>query len=123
MEGIYCKIYLDEDIDPKIAELLQNLGYDVLSTQEAKMSGSKDEEQLEFATSQRSVLFTFNIRHFAKLHNEYIKKGEEHYGILVAEQIKLQNRKSELLRRIKKFLDNVTAEEMKNNLKHLEEFK
>ena len=43
---MYCKIYLDEDIDPSIAEVLQNLEYDILSTQKAKMSGSKDEEQL-----------------------------------------------------------------------------
>jgi len=51
--------------------------------------------------------------------NEYWRAGEEHYGLIVSQQLPL----GELLRRVLKMLDTVDAEQMKNSYRDLGEFK
>ena len=52
------KLYLDEQFDPDVAKGLRRHGIDVLTTQEGRMLGKKDEEQLEHATSLGRTIFT-----------------------------------------------------------------
>ena len=52
---------------------------------------------------------------FEKLHNEYLKAGKEHYGIIIA------GRRDEysMLKRILRILNRITADEMKNQLRYI----
>lgn len=54
------KLYTDEDIFGQVAEQLRRRSYDVLSTPEAGNLELSDQEQLEFAISQRRAILTFN---------------------------------------------------------------
>lgn len=46
-----------------------------VTTQEAGNSSLDDEGQLRFATAQGRVLLSYNKRHFAKLHYDWMAAG------------------------------------------------
>jgi hypothetical protein len=52
MNELFIALYLDEDVDVLLAELVRSRGYDVLTTQEAGQIRNSDPEQLAFAVSQ-----------------------------------------------------------------------
>jgi predicted nuclease of predicted toxin-antitoxin system len=49
------KFYLDEDLSPKIAEILRRSGIDALSAHEAGMCEASGQGQLEFAAERKDV--------------------------------------------------------------------
>jgi hypothetical protein len=61
------------------------------------------------------VVFTFNTRHFAKLHTEHLEEGRHHAGIIVSDQLQV----GVVLRRLLKLLDGRSAEEMRDWLEFL----
>ncbi|HKZ50650.1 MAG TPA: DUF5615 family PIN-like protein, partial [Dehalococcoidia bacterium] len=73
---------LDENVDVEVAVRLRLDGYDVLTARDAGMLGRSDEEQLEFAASQRRALFTHDIRTFRPLAQQWIRSGREHWGVI-----------------------------------------
>lgn len=113
------KLYLDEDVDPLLAKVLRDRGYDVLSVQEAGKRTVSDHKQFEFATSHGRVFFTHNIKHFVKLSNEYSKSGKNHSGIIVSDQLPFK----ELLKRTLRFLDRYSKEDITNRFFWLQDFK
>ena len=80
------RLYLDEDIPIQLAKALRQRGIDVLTTQEAKMGKSTDEQQVAFAAEKQRSILTHNKRHFIQVHQTYIERGMEHWGIIVADQ-------------------------------------
>ncbi len=84
MEKTRLSFYFDEDVSVKIASNLQNRGFDILTTLEAKNLGTTDEKQLEFSAKVERVFVTHNIKHFIALHSKYLSQGKSHYGIVVA---------------------------------------
>ncbi len=46
------RLYLDEDVDPLLAQALRDRGVDCVSTQVANNQGLSDPDQLAFATDQ-----------------------------------------------------------------------
>lgn len=53
------KLYLDEDVDPLLAEVLRDRGLDCISTHESGNRGHTDFDQLVFATRQGRTILTF----------------------------------------------------------------
>ena len=47
------KLYLDEDVRPLLAEILEGRGYDVASASSSRRRGLTDEEQLQVAIKER----------------------------------------------------------------------
>ncbi len=115
---LFIALYTDADIGLALAKQLRERGYDALSALEVGKYQPSDQEQLDYAVSERRAILTFNNRHFEPLYKEYWNAGKEHYGIIVSEQIAL----GEMLRRTLKLLNSVSADEMKNNFKNLGEF-
>ncbi|MCS6902826.1 MAG: DUF5615 family PIN-like protein [Candidatus Bipolaricaulota bacterium] len=113
------KLYLDENISPMLASVLRGRGYNAISAHEVGMRGKRDEEQLEYAVSQRRVLLTFNARHFAPLAEKYFKEGREHYGIVVTKTLDF----SLLIRLTLNLLRKATAEELQNSFAWLESYR
>jgi hypothetical protein len=93
-------------------------GFDVLTTQQAGLDTASDEQQLAFATAERRAILTFNIRDFAPLHERWLAIGRSHAGIVVSQQLG-RREYGTLLARAVRLLETMTAEELSNNLVHL----
>jgi hypothetical protein len=78
------RLYVDEDAsESAVVAGLRARGVDLVTTVEANRCGASDTEQLEFATEQERVIYTFNTGDFARLHREFLQKGRPHRGIVV----------------------------------------
>ncbi len=115
---LFIRLYLDADVDVKLAAYLRNAGYDCVSAREVGNEALDDEPQLAFATREGRVLLTHNIQDFVSIFERWWHAGRNHSGVVVSQQIPL----GELQRRVMRLLDAVAADEMQNNLRNLAEF-
>ncbi len=115
MPQLFIELYLDEDVDVLVAELLRGRGFDVLTTRQADCLGESDEEQLAFAVRHERKLVTHNRADFEELAQKYIVTEREHYGIILA----TRRQPYEIVRRLLTILNHVTADEIKNQLRYI----
>lgn len=106
------KLFLDEDVHANLGAILQKRGFDVVHAQESNRKGSSDTEQLKYAVQQKRCLMTFNMKDYVLLHNEYVQRKKEHWGIIVSKQRPI----GEILRRLLNVLQNYSQKSMKNRL-------
>jgi hypothetical protein len=97
-------------------------GYSAQSTSEAGNLGLPDEAQLIFAAERGMVLFTYNVQDFIPLARAWFLDRREHAGIVLSDQMS-RRRFGELRRRVLRFLNTLTAEEMYNRIIFLQQFK
>ena len=62
-----------------------------------------------------SCMFTFNVKDFVLLHNDYVISEKEHFGIIVSPQLPI----GEALRRLLALLQRSSHESIKNVLEFL----
>ena len=105
-------LLLDEDVRPRLGEILRQRGYDAIHVLDVGRTGKKDAEQLAYAVSQQRAILTHNIRHFRLLNQQYHEEGRQHFGILLSAQVPLRD----LLRRSLRFLGRHTADDVKSNI-------
>lgn len=76
-----ARLYTNENFPRPVAEELRRLGHDVLTVQEAGLSGKAvpDEQVLDFVRNQERAVITLNRKHFLRLHQE----RPDHSGIIV----------------------------------------
>jgi predicted nuclease of predicted toxin-antitoxin system len=110
---------LDADVDVKLAGAIRDEGFDAVSAREIGTDFLLDIQQLEFAIAEQRTVLTHNFGDFANLHDEYLRDGKMHYGIVVAEQLSI----GVLLRRCLNMLDKISADEIMNTFHNLGEFK
>jgi predicted nuclease of predicted toxin-antitoxin system len=74
------KFYTDEGFPRPTALAFRNLGYDLLTCQEAGKANQNisDEDVVVFATAQNRVVLTVNCRDFIKIHRQFYP----HAGII-----------------------------------------
>jgi len=109
------ELFLDEDVHSGLAHALRNRGYNTIHAQELDRKGVSDSDQLLFAIQQERSFFTFNVRDFVILHNQYVKGQKIHWGIIVSKQLPFRETMSKLLR----LLQHNTKETIKNHLEFL----
>ena len=90
---------------------LRTRGVDVLTCQEADMLSASDEEQLEYATQNESVIFTHDTD-FLRIH----ATGMEHAGIVYSGN---QENIGGNIRNLKLIYDVMDASEMKNHVEYI----
>jgi predicted nuclease of predicted toxin-antitoxin system len=77
------KLYLDEDISPKVSVILRKKGMDALSAHETGMLEASDEEQFSFAAAEGRVMVTRNSDDFITLTVQFFDDFKPHRGLLI----------------------------------------
>ena len=116
---LFIRLYLDEDVHKRVASALRLRHFDVLSAHEVGRWAISDEDQLQYAATDRRALFTYNTADYLQLHLDWLQRGKEHYGIIVSDQIAI----GETVRRLLNLLNRVTADEMRNEIRWLQAFR
>jgi hypothetical protein len=115
MNRLFIELYLDEDMDVLIAQVLRARGFVVVTTQEAGQLRNSDVEQLAYAVRQHNTLLTHNRVHFEALAQTYVAAGHPHQGIIIA----VRRPPRDITRRLLRLLNAVTAEEMHNQVRYI----
>ena len=106
------RFYLDEHVDPAIAEGLRRRGIDALTTAEAGLLNASDEKQMALAEAQGRVLVTHDAD-FLRIY----RTGKIHPGIIYCHQ---QSRSiGEIVRSLVLMWENLEAGEMKNHIQFI----
>jgi len=114
-----ARLYLDEDVHRRVASALRLRHYDVVSAHEGQRWGLTDAEQLGLAASQGRVIVTFNVADFVVLHDDWLRSGRTHAGIVVSEQLPI----SVMVRRLLNLLGTRTAEDLAAQILWLQAFR
>jgi len=77
------KLYLDEDISPKVCAILRKKGLDAVSAHEVDMLQASDEEQLTFAVAEGRAMVTRNRDDFITLTVRFFDDLKPHKGLII----------------------------------------
>jgi predicted nuclease of predicted toxin-antitoxin system len=113
------KLYLDEHVSHRLAAQLQQYGFDVTSAYESGMGAATDDVLLAFAVSEQRTVVTFNHKDFAILHAQYMAEGKEHAGIIFS----TEETPDVIRRRLLRLLNTLSANELTNQIRWLNDFK
>jgi hypothetical protein len=120
VEGLSIRPYFDHNVDLWVASDLRKRGFDAAHSLELGHGRFSDERHLRWASEQRRTIVTFDRQDFQDLAVDWFLRGEEHSGIIIAVAPPVLPI-SEMHRRLLRFLDDVTAEEMVNEVRWLDE--
>jgi Domain of unknown function (DUF5615) len=109
---LFIKIYLDEDVDVLIGEIIRSKGFHSVSTSEAERKGESDSSQMEYAVSLEYAVVTHNRVDYELLAQKYFADEKEHFGIIIS----VQRPPQEIVEKLLNILDDLTADEMKNQI-------
>ena len=117
----FVSLYTDEDVTSMLAPALRRYGYRVKSTSEANNLGQSDQTQLQYATQQGMAIITHNARDFIPIAREWYFAGQEHAGIIIAQQFS-QREFGEFLRQMLRLFDSLRPEQLRNRVVFLQQF-
>jgi predicted nuclease of predicted toxin-antitoxin system len=112
------KLLLDEHIWEDLAAVLGSQGYDVVHLNHTEHRGMDDEPLLALAAAQSRAVLTYNHRDFVPLARAWFEADREHAGIILSIQLP----PGELLRQTRRLLQSLTADELANMVRWLQEF-
>jgi predicted nuclease of predicted toxin-antitoxin system len=115
VSSLFICLYLDEDVNVLIANLLRAKGFDAITARDAGRLQATDAEQLAYAVSQARTLITHNRTDFEALVQTYFASGQRHYGVIFA----VRRPPQEIAQRLLVILNQVTADDMENQVRYL----
>lgn len=115
MASLFIALYLGEHVIVLVAALLRGRGFSALTTHGEGRLGLSDADPLAHSVSLNRTPLTHNRADFEALARRYPDEGYEHCGTILARRYPLY----EFLRRLMRLLDQVTADEMKNQVKYI----
>lgn len=115
MSRLFIALYLDEDVDVLIADLVRARGFAATTTLEASLLGSGDPEQLDYAIRHQLAFLTHNRTDFEALAAARFASGQPHYGIIIA----VRRPPHDVARRLLGILNAITADEMENQIRYI----
>lgn len=115
MNQIFICLYLDEDVNVLIADLLKARGFDAITARDAGQLHATDAEQLAYAVSQARTLVTHNRTDFEELVQKYFAAGRMHYGVIFA----VRRSPQEIAQRLLAILNQVTADKIQNQVRYI----
>lgn len=84
---------------------------------DAGSAGLSDTEQLEHATRDGRILYSFNIGDYYRLHTEWLTTGRNHAGLILAPQQRYSV--GEQMRRILRLNHDLRAADFRNRVEFL----
>jgi predicted nuclease of predicted toxin-antitoxin system len=111
----FIELYLDEDVDVLVADLLRARGFVATTTRDAGKLQASDAEQMACAVGRQETLLTHNRADFEALARTYLATGQSHHGIIIA----TRHPPYEIVRRLLLILNQVTADEMQDQLRYI----
>jgi predicted nuclease of predicted toxin-antitoxin system len=115
MSSFFIRLYLDEDVNVLVADLLKARGFDALTVRDAGQLQASDEEQLAYAVSQQRAFVTHNRGDFEELIQIYFDTKRKHYGVILA----VRRSPQEIAKRLLAMLNQVAADEMENQVRYI----
>ncbi|NER49100.1 MAG: hypothetical protein F6J92_20885 [Symploca sp. SIO1A3] len=115
MNNLFIQLYLDEDVNVLIADLIRAKGFDVTTARDAGQLRISDAEQLAYAVSQGRALVTHNRSDFEALVQNYFSTDKRHYGVILA----VRRPPQEVAKRLFAILNSVTADELQNQVRYI----
>ena len=115
---LFIRLYLDADVNVRLAHLLREAGFDCVSARELGHHVMSDEAILAWATAANRTVMTFNIHDYVDLVRSWWFANRSHSGVIGSKQMPI----GELHRRVLRLLNEVTPEEMSNSYRDLGEF-
>jgi len=112
---LFIRLYLDEDVNVLIADLLNARGFDTLTVRDAGQFQLSDAEQLTYAINQQRALVSHNRSDFEALIQTYFDAERKHYSVILA----VRRSPQEIARRLLAILNQVTADEMENQVRSI----
>lgn len=104
------RLYLDEDVDPQLAEDLRRHGFDVEASSAVGLMRAPDRDQLEYARQAGRAILTHNRDDFLRLARLLALSNLDHDGILYVPQLPYRS----LFRRLVAFLGTTDTELVRN---------
>lgn len=77
------KLHLDENLSPRVAEMLRAAGSDAMSAYDVGNTQLDDRAQLAYATREGRAMVTCDVADFVELAAEAIRANTEHAGIML----------------------------------------
>jgi hypothetical protein len=90
----------------------------VTTSQELDVLSETDDVQLARAASEERAIVTFNVGDFSRLHKRYLVENKDHWGIIFSTQEPIRV----LFHRLLRLLNSVSADQLKNQTRWLNEF-
>ena len=115
MNRLFIELYLDEDVNVLVADLVRGHGFAATTARDAGLLGESDAQQLEYAVGQRRAFMTHNRGDFAALSREYQVTGRTHWGLILA----IRRPPREIARRLLLILNQVMADEMRDQVRYI----
>lgn len=109
------RFFTDEDVHRAVAKQLRALGYDAVSTPEVGQRGLTDESHLIWAAAEARVILTCDVGDYARLHTEWLTRGDRHAGLVVSAQRPI----GDLIRRLHSLGQALTLDDMRDRLEYL----
>ncbi len=112
------RLYFDEDAMQQVLVVaLRARRVGVFTASESGMINRSDEQHLSNATRAGLALYSFNIKDYAMLHEQWMAAGRAHSGIILAPQQRFSV--GDQLRRLLRSLNRVPASQMESRIEYL----
>ncbi len=121
-ESLFIRVYTDEHVTALLAPALRRRGYMAQSCVEAGALGWDDEAHLDYAAGRGMALLTSDASDFIPLARRWYANGREHAGIIIAPEFS-RREVGTLLRWTLRLLDSLTADELRNTVVYLQQFR
>jgi predicted nuclease of predicted toxin-antitoxin system len=119
IEGLSIRLYFDHNADPGFARDLRQSGFDAVAAKELGRERVADEDHLQWATEQGRAVFTHDLDDFPVLAQRWTDEGQTYAGIVVCLPVERLSY-GEILRRLLRLLETLTADDMVNRVEWLD---
>ncbi|MBI5304300.1 MAG: DUF5615 family PIN-like protein [Chloroflexi bacterium] len=106
-----------------MAEAIRQRGLAAQSAAEAGLLDADDPVHLAYASECGMALLTYDARDFLPLAKQYANEGKPHASIIISAEQFSRRRFGEFLRQVLRLMNALTADEIRNRVVYLQEFK